>query len=80
MKHLAMARQEMLNDCSLTNGTLPDIGSIVFLLEKALPNLDRNSLIDMVQKSLDLVRRNSVKTGFLNGQYFVKSYSNGALS
>ena len=42
------SRNVKLNDCSLTNKTLPDIGSIVFLLEEGLPNLDRNSLIGMV--------------------------------
>ena len=78
MKHLAMTRQEMLNDCSLANETLPDIDSIAFLLEEALPNVDRNSLIGMVQKSLELVRTDSIKPRFLNGQCFVKSYSNGA--
>ena len=40
--------------------------------------MDRNSLTGMVQKSLELVRTDSIKPGFLNGQYFVKSYSNGA--
>ena len=43
-----------------------------------MSNVDRNSLIGMVQKSLELVRTDSIKSGFLNGQYFVKSYSNGA--
>ena len=37
-----------LNDCSLANETLPDNDSIVFLLEEALPNVDRNSLIRLV--------------------------------
>ena len=40
--------------------------------------MDRNSLIGMVQKSLELARTDSIKPGFLNGEYFVKSYSNGA--
>ena len=38
--------------------------------------MDRNLLIGMVQKSLELVRTDSIKPVFLNGQYFVKSYSN----
>ena len=42
------SRNVYLNDCSLANETLPDIDSIVFLLEEALPNVDRNSLIGMV--------------------------------
>ena len=67
------SRNVKLNDCSLANETLRDIDSIVFLLKEALPNVDRNSLIGMVQKSLELVR-----TDFLNGQHFIKSYSNGA--
>ena len=54
------SRNVKLNDCSLANETLPHIDSIVFLLKEALPNVDRNSLIGMVQKSLELVR-----TGFL---------------
>ena len=72
------SRNVKLNDWSLANETLPDIDSVVFLLEEALSNVDRNSLIGMVQKSLELVRTDSIKSGFLNGQYFVKSYSNGA--
>ena len=72
------SRNVKLNDCSLANETLRDIDSIVFLLEEALPNVDRNSLIGMVQKSLELVRTDSIKPGFLNGQYLVKSQSNGA--
>ena len=42
------SRNVYLNDCSLANETLPDIDSIAFLLEEALPNVDRNSLIGMV--------------------------------
>ena len=72
------SRNIKLNDCSLAKKTLPDIDSIVFLLEDALPNVDRNSLIGMVQKSLELLRTDSIKPGFLNGQCFVKSYSNYA--
>ena len=72
------SRNVKLNNCSLANETLLDIDSIVFLLEEALPNVDRNLLICMVQKSLELVRTDSIKPGFLNDQYFVKSYSNGA--
>ena len=72
------SRNVKLNDCSLANETLRDIDFIVFLLAEALPNVDRNSLIGMVQKSLELVRTDSIKPGFLNGQYFVKSQSNGA--
>ena len=72
------SRNVKLTDCSVANGTLGDIDSILFLLEKTLPNVDRNSLIGMVQKSLELVRTDSIKPGFLNGQYFVKSYLSGA--
>ena len=43
-----VSRNVKLNDCSLANETLPDINSIVFLLEEALPNVDRNSLIRLV--------------------------------
>ena len=50
------SRNVKLNDCNLTNGTLPDIGSIVFLLEEALPNLDRNSLIGMVLSGISSYR------------------------
>ena len=42
------SRNVKLNDCSLVNETLPDIDSIVFLPEEALPNVDRNSLIRLV--------------------------------
>ena len=72
------SRNVKLNYCSLANETLPDIDSIVFLLEETLPNVDRNLLIGLVQKSLELVRTDSIKPGFLNGQYFVKYYSNSA--
>ena len=59
-------RQEIkLSDWSLANETLPDFDSVVFLLEEALPNVDRNSLIGMVQKCLELVRTDSIKSGFL---------------
>ena len=33
--------------------------SPIFLLEEALPNMDRNSLIGMVQRSLELVHTDS---------------------
>ena len=46
------SRNVKLNDCNLASETLSDIDSIVFLLEEAKPNVDRNSLISMVQKSL----------------------------
>ena len=46
------SRNVKLNDCKLASETLSDIDSIVFLLEEAKPNVDRNSLISMVQKSL----------------------------
>ena len=61
------SRNVKLNNCSLANETL------LFLLEETLPNVDRNWLIGMVRKSLELVRTDTIKPGFLNGQYFVKS-------
>ena len=61
------SRNVKLNDSSLANETLLDIDSIVFLLEEDLPNVDRSLLIGMVQKSLELVRTDSTKPGFLNG-------------
>ena len=49
--------------------------SPIFLLEEALPNVDRNS--DWYGTEKSGISSYRLKLGFINGQYFVKSYSNG---
>ena len=52
-----------------------DIDSLVFLLQDALANEDKDAVMAMVLKSKELVASNSLLKGFSPGQYLVKSLS-----
>ena len=52
-----------------------DLDSLVFLLQEALVNKDKDVVISMVLKSKELIASNSLLKGFSPVQYLVKSLS-----
>ena len=58
------------------NIQFPDLESLVYLLQDALANGDKDVVMAMVLKSKDLIASNSLLKGFSPGQYLVKSLSN----
>ena len=60
------------------NIQFPDLDCLVFLLQDALANEDKDVVMAMVLKSKEFIASNSLLKGFAPGQYLVKSLSNSA--